>query len=327
MILRAAVVGCGFIGSEADGPLVDGIHSHAGAYTRSAGTTLVAVCDTDADKAGRCAVRWGAAPYQDYREMLAEQQPNVVSVCTPDETHFDVLKSVMSAASVRGVLAEKPLALSLGEAEEIEGLASKRAVTLAVNYTRRYAGSHRKLKEFIASGGIGEVQAVGGYYTKGIVHNGTHWFDLARFLVGDIKRVWGRDVLREGGPDPTLDALIEFENGAAGHLQACRAGAHTLFEMDLVGTRGRVQLIDSGHVFRTFEVADSLRNPGRRILIPVEGLSGGLEDALLNAVDDLAHAVETSGSPLCSAADAIDALKVALGARSSALSGAMVEIQ
>ena len=323
------MVGCGRIGSEiADDPLGKGIESHAGAYTESPLTTLVAVCDRDPDRARRCGTRWGvAARYQDCSEMLAEQQPDLVSVCTPDETHFDVLRTVLSAPSVRGVLAEKPLALSLAEAEEVARLASERGVRLAVNYVRRYAGSHRRLKEFVTAGGIGEVQAVGGYYTKGTIHNGTHWFDLARFLVGDVARVWGRDALREDGNDPTFDAFLEFETGAAGHLQACRTGAYTIFEMDLVGTKGRVQLLDSGHVFRTFELADSPRYSGHRALVPVEGLSGGFEDALLNAVEDLARAVEAGIEPLCSAADGIAALNIALGVRASTVSGALIDLQ
>jgi predicted dehydrogenase len=259
--------------------------------------------------------------------MLAEQQPDLVSVCTPDETHYDLLRTVLAAPSVRGVLAEKPLALTVAQAEELARLATEHDVALAVNYMRRYAGSHQKLKEFLDSGGIGEVLTVGGYYTKGTLHNGTHWFDLARFLVGDIARVWGRDVLREGGNDATLDAFMEFDCGAGAHLQACSAAAYTVFEMDLVGTRGRVRLIDSGHVFQTFEVADSPRYTGYRALIPVDGLAGGLENVLLNAVEDLAHAVDDGTHPLCSAADGVAALKVALAVRDSAAGEAVVELR
>jgi predicted dehydrogenase len=329
VILRAALVGCGLIGSEfADDPLVEGVHSHAGAYAESALTSLVAVCDVDPDKVRRCGERWGvAAQYQDCGRMLAEQKPDLVSVCTPDQTHHDVLKTVLAAPSVRGVLAEKPLALTIAQAQEIARLASERGVTLAVNYSRRYANSHRKLKTFLESGGIGEVQTVGGYYTKGALHNGTHWFDLARFLVGDIARVWGRDVLREGGRDPTLDAFMEFESGAAAHLQACRAAAYAVFEMDLIGTRGRVQLVDSGHVFHTFEVADSPRYSGYRALVPVAGVAGGLENVLLHAVEDLARSVDAGTQPLCSAADGIAALKVALAVRDSARSGVLIELR
>lgn len=329
MVYRAAIVGCGLIGSEfADDPLVEGVHSHAGAYTESALTTLVAVCDVDADKVRRCGMRWGvAAQYQDCDTMLAEQQPDLVSVCTPDETHFDVLRTVLAAPSVRGVLAEKPLAHSVRQAEEIKRLADKRGIRLAVNYVRRYAGSHRRLKEFLESGGIGEVQTVGGLYTRGALHNGTHWFDLARFLVGEIDRVWGRDVLREGGDDPTLDAFMEFDGGAAAHLQACNSAAYAVFEMDLVGTRGRVKLTDSGHVFQTYEVADSPRYSGYRALVLVDGLVGGLENVLLHAVEDLARCVDEGTQPLCSAADGIAALKVAVAVRDSARSGAVIELR
>lgn len=326
---RAVVVGCGRIGSELDDdPLAAGVQSHAGAYTRSPLTSLVAVCDADAAKARRCADRWGvAAHYRDYVAMLAEQQPDLVSVCTPDETHYDVLRTVLAAPGVRGVLTEKPLALSVDQAEELARLADERGITLAVNYSRRYAFSHRRLKEFLLSGGIGELQAVGGYYTKGTLHNGTHWFDLARFLIGEIRRVWGRDVLHEGGSDPTLDAFMEFDGGPAGHLQACDATRYSLFEMDLLGTRGRVRLIDSGHIFEVFHVADSAHYSGYLTLSPVDGPPGGLDDVLLRAVEDIVRAVDEGAPPMCSAADGIAALKVAVAVRDSAHSGAVIELR
>lgn len=328
MVHRGAVVGCGLIGSRfADDPLVKGIHSHAGAYAASPLTTLAAVCDSDPDTARTCGERWAVEHYRDCATMLAEQQPDLVSVCTPDATHYDILRVVLAAPSVRGILAEKPLALSVEQAEEVARLAEERGVVLAVNYVRRYAASHRNLRAFLASGGIGDIQTVAGYYTKGTLHNASHWFDLARFLVGEIARVWGRDVLHEGGDDPTLDAFMEFDSGAGFHLLGCRSDAYAISELDLVGTLGRVQLLDSGHVFATYAVADSARYSGYRALVPVDGLAGGLEDVLLKAVEDLARAVDEHRQPLCTAADGIAAMKIALAVRESARSGAVVELR
>jgi len=328
MRYRAAVIGCGKIGSDnADDPRVPGIYSHAGAYVACPATELIALCDSDAAKLERCGRRWQVADcYRDARQLLAEVKPDIVSICTPDATHADLLRLVLAAPGIRAVLAEKPLATDLQSARQIVKLAEDNRIVLAVNYSRRYAASHNQLKEFLQSGGIGAMQTVGGYYTKGTLHNGSHWFDLARFLVGPVSRVWGRDALRESGDDPTLDAFLEFAGGASGHLQACTAQAFSLFEMDLIGSKGRVRLVDFGNTIEFYEVAESRDYTGYQTLVLKERKQDGLRDVLLHAVADLVHCLNTGSRPRCDGADGIAALEIALAVRESAASGRIVSM-
>jgi predicted dehydrogenase len=325
---HAVLIGCGKIGSVfADDPLVEGVHSHAGAYSACPSTELVAVCDADPVRLDDCARRWGvAARYGDARALLSEQRPDIVSVCTPDHTHFDLIRLAIETPGVLGVLAEKPLALECAQAEELVTLAKARGVALAVNYSRRYAPGYVELREWIRSGGIGEIQSVGGIYTKGTVHNGTHWFDLARFLVGEIVEVWGFDVRGEGGADPTLDAFLRFESGAGAHLHGCDASAYTLFEMDLIATRGRVRVLESGHVMESHRVVDSPRYTGYRTLALDRRADAGFKDVLLHAVKDLVCAVSQGTPPACSGRDGVAALKVAFAVRESARTGQPVRL-
>jgi len=318
---RAALIGCGKIGSEfSDDPRVQGIFSHAGAYEACDSTVLVAVCDADPVKLERCGDRWKvAARYSDARQLLRLQEPEIVSICTPDSNHFEMIRLCLDSGSVRAILAEKPLALSLLEAEELVRSARDKGVVLAVNYTRRYAASHIALKQFLAGGNIGAIQAVSGYYTKGVFHNGTHWFDLARYLVGEIVEAQGLSVHVESSDDPTLDVVLGFETGACGFLHGCDARAFSVFEMDLVGTEGRVRVTDSGHQVEWYSVADSPHYTGYRSLIRQPDMAGGLHNVLLNAVEDLVACLDRPGKPLCSAEDGLAALKVACAARDTAV--------
>jgi len=328
-VYRTAIVGCGKIGSEfADDPRVAGIYSHAGAYLACPYTRLVAVCDRDPARLDRCGERWNVrARYFDARQMLAEQQPDIVSICTPDPTHCDLISAAIATPGVRAVLAEKPLALDLKAAQEIVRLASERDVVLLVNYSRRYSKSHINLRDFIQSGQIGEIQTVGGYYTKGILHNGTHWFDLARFLIGEVKRVRGLDIRKEYGIDPTLDAFLEFEGGGSGYLHGCEADAFSLFEMDVIGKVGRVRVIESGHIFEIYQVGDSPHYTGYRTLICTNKLAGGMHNVLLHAVDDLVYCLNEGGQPRCTGKDAIAALKIGLAIRESSRSGQTIQLR
>jgi len=317
---RAALIGCGKIGSEfADDPRVEGIYSHAGAYDACSKTTLVAVCDTDLERSNRCGDRWGvAARYSDPKQLLREQQPDIVSICTPDQTHNSLLRVVLESPGVRAVLAEKPLALSVDEAADLVEQARRRGVILAVNYVRRYASSHVKLREFLASRGIGDIQSVSGAYTKGIFHNGTHWFDLARYLVGEIVEVRGIHNRATPSEDPTLDACLKFESGARGYLHGCDAACFTILEMDLLGTLGRVRIVDSGHRIEFYDVRESPYYSGYLNLSSREDLAGGFHNVLLNAVEDLVESLEQKRSPRCSGEDGLAALKIATATHDTA---------
>jgi predicted dehydrogenase len=328
MNYRAAVIGCGRIGSEfADDARIKGIYSHAGAYAACRRTELAAVCDIDPAKAAACGERWRvSAVYGDVPRLLAQTSPEIISVCTPDHTHAEILDAILNSATVRAVLVEKPLALDPESAAHLARLASERGILVAVNYSRRYSLGHARIRDMIAAGGIGRVQRVAGFYTKGVYHNGSHWFDLARMLVGEVERVHGFAVDEDVGRDPTLDAWLRFDSGASGFLQGCRADAFSVFEMDIVGTEGRVRFVDSGHRIEQFQVADSAYYSGYRELQKGKEQEGGLENTLVNAVEDLVQCLDHGGRPQCSAADGVAALAIAAAVVQSARVGSPVDV-
>jgi len=328
MTYRAALIGCGKIGTEfADDPRIKGVYTHAGAYVACRKTELVAVCDTDPAKAARCGKRWEVpAVYTDVAHLLAEQSPDIVSICTPDATHADILLAILQTTGVRAVLAEKPLALEVHQAENLVRLAQERDVLLAVNYSRRYSKGHSRIRQVIRSGGIGDIQKISGLYTKGVLHNGSHWFDLARWLIGEVRKVQGLNAGREPGADPTLDAWLMFDNGTTGFLQGCRAEAFSVFEMDIVGTQGRVRLVDSGHRIELFRVTESPYYSGYSSLHKSHEQDGVLDNTLLHAVEDLVSCLEQGGQPRCSGMDGLAALRIASAVVSSAQDGVQIDL-
>jgi predicted dehydrogenase len=322
MVYRAALIGCGKIGSEfADDPLMKGdVLTHAEAYTRCAETTLAAVCDVDPGRLARCGQRWGVeARYQSVQALMEAERPDLVSVCTPDASHYQVVRQVLTSQHVpRGVLCEKPLATSPERARELVELAHQKGVVLAVAYMRRFADNMRVLKTFLLDGKLGEVQAVNGWYTKGTLHNGTHWFDLLRFLVGEVIWVLGLDTLKEAGADPTLDVLLGLENGALASLRAASAQHYTIFEMEIFGTVGRVRLIDSCFQIELALAAPSPRYSGYVELAPALVNFGERKNLMLHAVEALAHCVRTGDRLACSGEDGLTALEIGWAAHESA---------
>jgi predicted dehydrogenase len=330
MAYRAALIGCGKIGSEfADDPKITDIYTHAGAYSACEDTRLVAVCDSDGEKARKCGERWGVPHiFQNFHTMIEETKPEIISVCTPDPTHYPVICDVMKYRCVRALFAEKPLALSLLEAREIVELAKTRNIILAVNYFRRYAPTIQNIrKEIIEENRIGDIQTVSCLYTKGILHNGTHLLDLSRFLISEIISVHGFSNRCPDSPDPTLDAFIRFENGATGYLHGCDERRFDICEMDIIGSCGRIRIIDSGHTIEHYEVCDDPRYSGYQALSFTGRDTRGMTDTILHGVEDLVDCLNHTTMPRCSGPDGIAALELGLAVCESARTGNVIALE
>jgi len=165
MVYKAAIIGCGKIGSEySEDPLITGIYSHAEAYSVSPDIELAAVCDTNIMRQKKCQERWKVrSAFSDYHEMMDTIKPDIVSICTPDQTHYSLISSILKETDVCAIIAEKPLATTTKDAKKIVSIAQKNGVVLAVNYPRRYSDNHLKVKDQIQQQKyLGNIQNVSG---------------------------------------------------------------------------------------------------------------------------------------------------------------------
>jgi predicted dehydrogenase len=184
------------------------------------------------------------------------------------------------------------------------------------------------LRRFLQDGSIGPVQAVTGWYGKGTLHNGSHWFDLLRMLAGEVEWVEGADRLAEGGDDPSLDVNLGLISGAAATLRAADHKAFSIFEMDLLAETGRVSIRNSGHTIDLYRSTPSERYSGYSELAPEAHDLGDMRNTMLNAVNDLAAALTEGRPALCTAGDGVAALRIAVAARKSAAdNGCRVRVQ
>ncbi len=327
---RAGIVGCGKIASDfADDPKMMGdIFTHAEAYSTCKDTILSAICDTNPEHLAKCGNRWKVpSRYLSLKEMIRSESLDIISVSTPDSTHYQVIKDILSIPnSVKIILCEKPLATSLAKAEEIFKLAQENNVILAVMYMRRYAENYQSLKEFISSGQLGDIQAISGWYTKGIYHNGTHWLDVLRFFAGEVAWVVAWNKLADNPEDPTLDVVLGMKSGCLASLRACDSKAFTIFDMDIMGMQGRVRIFDSGFQMEYSEVVESTRYSGYKELVLSPMSFGDRQDLYLHAVEDIVRALKTGSVVKCTGEDGIEVLKITEAAVESANIGTMVRI-
>lgn len=330
MTYSAALIGCGKIGSLfADDPLMRGdIFSHAEAYSACPDTELVAVVDTDPEALARCGERWNVANrLTTVSELMSRVTPDIVSVATPTSTHYPILVQLLSGdRRPRAILCEKPIASTLFEARRAVALAREKGVMLVVMHMRRYASNMRNLRDFLSGGGIGELRNVSGWLTKGTVHNGTHWFDLLRYLVGEVRWVHGMNTFDEAGEDPTLDVAMGLENGMLATMRSAEVANFTICEMDIMGSRGRAQIVDSSYQVHISTAVPSPRYSGYVELMPSSVDMGDRRDVMLHAVEDIVHCLRSGAAPQSTGEDGVAALAIALAAHESARTGRVIDL-
>ena len=311
---RAAIIGCGRIGADCD----DKNHGssrlacHAECYASSPRTHLVAACDPDPSRRRRVAERWGIPRlYANHQDLLTRENVEVVSICTSAATHADILLDVLDAG-VSGVLIEKPLARRLDEADKLILRARDARTVVAVNYIRRSCPSYRQAAKKLWDGRLGRIQVGQAIYTKGILNNGTHLLDLLRFFFGDPSEIRPLSFGRGGEVDPTVSFRVNFPAGFCVWVQGLDHESFSVFELDLIGTHGRMIFRELGHTLDVYDVEDSMAAHGFRQLVRTPtSTATGLAGAIGYAINDLLDSVERGLPPVCTLDDGRAALALA----------------
>jgi UDP-N-acetylglucosamine 3-dehydrogenase len=189
--LSAAVIGAGSQGRV-----------HGLGYRATPGVSTVALADVNERAGGELAEELGIPRvYQDYHELLEANKPDIVSVCTPPASHREVVEAA-TAAGVRAIHCEKPVALSYGDALAMAATAADAGVRLTFNLQRRFDPLQRFAREQIEAGAIGDVVTIEGYCPN-LFDWGSHILDLILFHRGDTAPSWVT-----GQIDVTLDRYV-----------------------------------------------------------------------------------------------------------------------
>jgi len=145
--LRVAIVGCGGVFKE-----------HFNAYKRIDNTTVVAVCDINEEVAKRTARKIGVSYYTDVSEMFEAESLDIVSICTPPQTHADIA----SKAILNGIntVVEKPMTATLEEAYAILNSLKRNPVKFMVIHNWLFSPTYLKARSLIKNGKIGNIIGV-----------------------------------------------------------------------------------------------------------------------------------------------------------------------
>lgn len=243
--LKVAVIGCGIVSVV-----------HLAPIAESKVAELIAVCDTKADRAEATGKKYNVPWYTNYQDVL-NLQPDVVHICTPHDTHAEI--TIAAANKGIHVLTEKPMAVSLADADAMIKAAEVNQVKLGVIFQNRYNDSSQATKETVESGQLGKILGCrmfvtwnrsDEYYSRSdwkgtwdqegggvLIDQAIHTIDLMQWVMGDIDYLEGTIDNRNHDlidVEDVAEATIFFKNGAIGSLYACNYytyDAHVFLEI------------------------------------------------------------------------------------------------
>jgi predicted dehydrogenase len=293
---------------------------------------VTAVADVVEETARRRAVELDAAAYTDFREMIFEAEIDAVDICLPHHLHAEAI--VAAAQAGKHILCEKPLCLTVLQADEVQQAVSAAGVTLMCAHNQLYLPAVAKAKQSLDDGVLGavyEVRTTDSFYNDfdpqnmgwrastassgggELMDTGYHPTYLMLHFAGgspvDATALLSRHRLRFMEGEDSAQVLVRFDNGVVGQLVTSWAydAPPGTERFSVVGERG------------------SLRSDGQSLTITVRGSSSqtyDFEDVDTYAyeIGEFADCLRSGIRPLHTEKEGIDVLCLILAAYEGARS-------
>lgn len=315
---RAGVIGCGSMG-----------RAHARGYLKVPGCRVVAGVEMDPERSKKFVETSGAGRmYTDYREMLEKETLDLVSVCTWPTTHCEITVAA-AGRRPRGIICEKPLCVTLSEADRMIEACQRNGVALATGHQHRYDAQAIQAKAWIDAGRIGDPVMFWGHCSLDLMNNGTHVVDLIHYFNGDRPAQWvmgqidcrSRAKGRANHPDMVVEDMgigeVRYANGLRATVEL-GAFAPQAYQFHLFGTEGMIDvnppggppvrlLSSNGRGWETPEVQQPI-------------------DATYLKIIEFVKAVDEGREPACSGLIGRQILEVLIGIFESSRRRALIEL-
>jgi myo-inositol 2-dehydrogenase/D-chiro-inositol 1-dehydrogenase len=329
--MRVGLVGAGSMGTV-----------HAAAW-RAAGAELVGIHATDSEGARTLAERHQSRAYEDLDALLAAV--NVVDLCVPTHLHRDL--TLRAASTGKHVVCEKPIALSVEDGEEMIAACEAAGVRLFVAMVVRFFPQYARAHDLVSRGEIGDAAVLrlrrvsyaptgrgdnwftdearsGGMVVDLMIHD----FDIARWIAGDVTRVFARSAPKStpDAHDDQVLATLRHANGAMTLVEGGWAYPPGLFRtgLDVAGTKGVIEWSSDDPPGLRQHLRASESGATAAVGLPAGALG---EDPYETEIRHVLHALETGEPFTVTPQDALEALRIALAARESTRTGQPVTLR
>ena len=254
---RVALIGTGRVGYQFDFGQQQP-ENHAAAVAAHPCFELVAGVNRSRTKLDEFGRRFGVETlYTDLKAMLAEVAPSVCIVATPPQFHLEVVEACAATGSVRAIICEKPMALSLDECDRMIDACERTSTLLQINHNRRWHPEWLQVQALLESGAIGDLVHIRAHIDGGkpapwwtsdyegpLLHDCTHWLDVIDMYAGPAAWVLGF-VEQRRRPYTVEDfaaAIIKYTSGVTATLHSAELTDYGDSAIELRGTVGMIRV-------------------------------------------------------------------------------------
>jgi len=327
----ASELGLGLIGAGAIGRV------HANNIHRSIkGAKLAAVADIDQKAA--TSVAGDAKVYSDFHDMIRDPDVEAIIVCTPPFLKMEITQG--AAASGKAVFCEKPISVTLDDADKMAGIVKNGGIKFQVGYQRRFDPSYIKARHAMESGELGQLLLLKehnrdppgpilGWSTVPAKSGGifldttSHDFDAVRWLSGsEVERVYAEgaalvyEELRKNGDFDTTTVVMKLASGALAYVDSCYNTVYGFdARLEMLGTKAAVSIDIGEKSFAHVRTAAGTSNEY------FDGFATRWSQAYRDEIVDFVDCVRTGRDVKVGMADGREALKIGLAARASIAEG------
>jgi predicted dehydrogenase len=333
---RAALIGLGRIADTIDDEQVGSgwlyPFSHMGSYALVPEVAVVGAADLYPEQRASFGRRWGIAPehlYERYQDLIERERPDIVSVCTTAAPRARIVLDLADMvrrgrAAVRAIWAEKPLAISLAEADAMVDACREAGIVLVTNAMRASDVYYRRARALIDAGELGTLLHVAGYGAGNLSHMGVHLIGALCLLAGGSERVrWvvgecESDEKAAGDADLTGNGYLAFENGARGFFRMLPSGAAT-WNIEAIGETGmiRIRNANEGYELELWRMGQAVSGAAETPVRHVFPRPQQVWSAGVGQVKDIICCLETGKTPNCSGEMGRHLLEIAIAVRES----------
>jgi len=300
--LRAAVIGVGYLGNF-----------HAQKYAALPGVELVGVVDNDPQRAAEIAAAVGTHAYSDHRELIG--RVDAVSVVVPTQFHYTVARDFLSAGV--HVLIEKPITVTIAEADELIAIADQQQVVFQVGHLERFNPVLVALDGVLNAPRFIESVRIAPFKPRGTDVNVVldlmiHDIELIQHIVGSpVERIDAIGAPVFTGEEDIANARIVFANGCVANVTASRISLKSERKMRIFQRDAYITLDFQNRKVLVAQKGSGEIFPGVPN-VKVDERELGEADALRNEIESFLTAIREGKAPRVSGRDGRMALETAL---------------
>ena len=219
--LGVAVVGCGGIACQ----------FHLKILRACTDARVVGVADPRPEARERATALVGASATEDWRDLISRREVEAVVICAENAAHAEIATAVLEAR--RHLYLEKPIALSMSDADAVVGAGERAGVVTSIGFSHRFLPVYQQARQWVHSGEVGRVTGVRTRFCEPIpiermpawkrqratgggalLDLGSHHLDLARWLLGeDFAAVESADFHSEASEHDSVSFRLRSESG------------------------------------------------------------------------------------------------------------------